>query len=345
MIAEPDSISPDLSPRQSAADVEHVSQQPSSPKHHRTSTKRLSGRLPNKQPSPSLHSISSISSHESNLLEDGANADTISKKHKQQHRVRHPAHASYIISQVADWLASEKAKKSASKATRHKGLAKLTHDAEATKSLTTQFRSDKREDTKPKHRRRSSELSEGSLALEKLEQILSTSLSFGKDEDMATPTGDKEKGGSYFPRRKSTRKGSKNVFKKSSMVHLSDSDQQDAELLVPSAEVVLDNSKTLGYSGGIANSDVDLHSTSKRVSKEKEAWLLFKKEIVRLTHTLRISGWRRVPLDCGGDIEVERLSGALTNAVYVVSPPKNLPQTPAITKESMTSLLPKKAPP
>jgi choline kinase len=27
----------------------------------------------------------------------------------------------------------------------------------------------------------------------------------------------------------------------------------------------------------------------------------------------------------GGDIEVERLSGALTNAVYVVSPPKNLP--------------------
>jgi len=31
-------------------------------------------------------------------------------------------------------------------------------------------------------------------------------------------------------------------------------------------------------------------------------------------------------LDSGDDIDVERLSGALTNAVYVVSPPKDSPQ-------------------
>jgi choline kinase len=39
---------------------------------------------------------------------------------------------------------------------------------------------------------------------------------------------------------------------------------------------------------------------------------------------LKLKGWRRVPLDQSSEIEVERLSGALTNAVYVVSPPKNL---------------------
>jgi choline kinase len=76
--------------------------------------------------------------------------------------------------------------------------------------------------------------------------------------------------------------------------------------------------------------------------KEKEGWINFKNEIVRLAHTLRLKGWRRIPLDCGADIEVERLSGALTNAVYVVSPPKNLPgETPSDIQGSTVSLVPK----
>ena len=54
-------------------------------------------------------------------------------------------------------------------------------------------------------------------------------------------------------------------------------------------------------------------------------WATFKYEIVRLTHTLKIKGWRRVPLDHSGEIDAERLSGAMTNAVYVISPPKDLP--------------------
>jgi choline kinase len=107
----------------------------------------------------------------------------------------------------------------------------------------------------------------------------------------------------------------------------SDTEYQDGDVVVPSCDVVLDNSKTMSYSGGTADSastTVTL-STSKRAEKERKAWLVFKCEIVKLAHTLRLKGWRRVPLDRGGDIEVERLSGALTNAVYVVSPPKDLP--------------------
>lgn len=107
----------------------------------------------------------------------------------------------------------------------------------------------------------------------------------------------------------------------------SDTEYQDGDVVVPSCDVVLDNSKTMSYSGGTADSSNETVTltTSKRAEKERKAWLVFKGEIVKLAHTLRLKGWRRVPLENGGDIEVERLSGALTNAVYVVSPPKELP--------------------
>jgi len=107
----------------------------------------------------------------------------------------------------------------------------------------------------------------------------------------------------------------------------SDTEYQDGDVVVPSCDVVLDNSRTLSYAGGApesSNTTVTL-STSKRAEKERIAWSVFKGEIVRLAHTLRLKGWRRVPLERGPDIEVERLSGALTNAVYVVSPPADLP--------------------
>ena len=70
-----------------------------------------------------------------------------------------------------------------------------------------------------------------------------------------------------------------------------------------------------------------------------------KKEIVRLAQTLRLKGWRQVPIEYGGEIEVERLSGALTNAVYVVSPPKVLPQTPLDPHDSSASVVQKRPPP
>lgn len=72
---------------------------------------------------------------------------------------------------------------------------------------------------------------------------------------------------------------------------------------------------------------------------------MFGKEIVRLAHTLRLKGWRQVPLEYGGEIDVERLSGALTNAVYVVSPPRVLPQTPLDPQDSSASIIRKNPPP
>ena len=120
----------------------------------------------------------------------------------------------------------------------------------------------------------------------------------------------------------------------------SDTEYQDLDVKVPSVEAVLDNSKTLSYTGGAIDAQDEDVKEDIKGAKEQEGWLKFKNEIVRLAHTLRLKGWRQVPLDQGGDIEVQRLSGALTNAVYVVSPPRNLPQP---TKNgSSTSLTIKK---
>ena len=163
-------------------------------------------------------------------------------------------------------------------------------------------------------------------------------------DDYPTPTEDRRD--SYFPRRKSKRRGStRGLLRKTSTMASSDTEHQEPDIDVPSAEVVLDNSKTLGYSGGAASSEADLLSPKKRAVKEHEAWLQFKMEIVRLSHTLRLKGWRKIPFDRSGDVDVERLSGALTNAVYVVSPPKDLPRTSSISRESTTSPVPKKPPP
>lgn len=180
--------------------------------------------------------------------------------------------------------------------------------------------------------------------MEKLERILSNTMRLDGD-DNATPTEDRRE--SYFPRQKSfaKRQGSKKLLRKGSLLASSDNEHQEPDIDVPSAEVVLDNSRTLGYSGGAATSEVGLTNPKKRAVKEREAWLQFKHEIVRLAHTLRLKGWKRMPLDRSGEIDVERLSGALTNAVYVVSPPTSLPETPSVAQGSTVSLVPKKPPP
>lgn len=343
LIAEPEIISPGPSPRTVPADRKPSSRSSFPSKQHRTSTsKRLSGRPAADTSSPSLHSISSISSVGSDTTLDPADHGNETSLEKSHHDARRQDPASHILSQVADWLHQEKSKRAAHKARRH-SHTKLAHAAEATRNLVDQFRSDEFKHNKERHVRTSSDVSEGSLALERLEQILSNSMGLG-GEDYLTPTEDRKD--SYFPRRKSKRRGStRGLLRKTSMMASSDTEHQEPDIDVPSAEVVLDNSKTLGYSGGAASSEADLLSPKKRAVKEREAWLQFKKEIVRLSHTLRLKGWKRIPSDRSGDVDVERLSGALTNAVYVVSPPKDLPQTSSTSRESTTSPVPKKPPP
>ena len=343
IIAEPESISPELSPKTEPADKKQPSRSSFSSKQYRTGTsKRLSGRPAADISSPSLHSISSIGSLGQDTNPDLTKNETDVTLRKSQHDVRRQDSASHILSQVAEWLHQEKTKKAALRASSN-SRAKLAHAAEATRNLVDQFCSDESKHKKEPHGRSPSDVSEGSLALEKLEQILSSSIGFG-GEDKTQATEDRRD--AHVSPRRSRRQGStRRLLRKASTIASSDTEYQEPDVDVPSAEVVLDNSKTLGYSGGTASSEVDLINPNKRVVKEKEAWLQFKMEIVRLSHTLRLRGWRRIPIDRSGDIDVERLSGALTNAVYVVSPPKDLPQTPSIAKDSATSLGPKRQPP
>ena len=154
--------------------------------------------------------------------------------------------------------------------------------------------------------------------MQKLEKILAEHAVFAKH---APKSLDKE--GSYFAKRKrSSRKLRNNSF----IPYPSDTEHHDGEPVVPTTDVVLDNSKIVGYTD----------------AKGDDSWSEFKNEIVRLTHTLRLKGWRRVPLDRGNEIDVQRLSGALTNAVYVVTPPPIAPDTPSL--DNATVNVPRRSP-
>jgi choline kinase len=116
----------------------------------------------------------------------------------------------------------------------------------------------------------------------------------------------------------------------------------DLEPATPSVDAVLDNTKTLSYTGGSAESD-NGDTASIRKAKDREAWVVFKSEILRLTHTLQLKGWRKLPMDLAAEIDVERLSGALTNAVYKVIPPQNIP--PPRAEDGSYTLVPRRPPP
>ena len=178
---------------------------------------------------------------------------------------------------------------------------------------------------------------ESTLALEKLEKILSQYSTDGLSGSPGAPWR-RRRGGSWGQGKRGY--GLKGLRRGSA----SDSDYTDNEMSVPSADVVLDNSKTLLYSGGEADSDTATQPEGSKpaTNKDKEYWLYFKSEIVRLTHTLGFKGWRRVPLDAGGEVEVVRLSGALTNAVYQVSPPKDMSK---YSQSTSSQSLPRKPPP
>ena len=99
----------------------------------------------------------------------------------------------------------------------------------------------------------------------------------------------------------------------------------DGDIIVPHCEAVLDNSQTLA-SSAVSTKSEELSLTPKDLAiRVSNAQRTFKYEILRLAHTLQLKGWRRVPLEMSQDINIERLSGALTNAVYVVSPPRHMP--------------------
>jgi choline kinase len=236
--------------------------------------------------------------------------------HQKHHYPHSPSHYHHryekLLTQVAQWLQAEKAKRAARKTKRDGD--ELDGDVESTT----------RKSRTPSHSSDSS-----AISLEQLQRILEENMtSLGHEQLPFDSPERRAQRPSYAPGR---RRSSAKMLGAGS----SDTEYQDGDVVVPSCDVVLDNSKTMSYSGGTADSSntVVTLSTSKRAEKERKAWSLFKCEIVRLAHTLRLKGWRRVPLEKGGEIEVERLSGALTNAVYVVSPPRDLP-TSVVTNDT-----------
>ena len=309
-IAEPETISPVLG---AVRDAQTSNSQSQNQKQYRASgARRLTGR-PSMDPAPSSPGL--VNSMQDVTVGQGTDAPSTRKDSQS-----HDPHGR-LFSQVMEWLHAEK--------------AKLVHKPHPSHKLSESRIGDLalgqhgHEDTQSS----SSIPSDAELALEKLETILK--------DNMAVAQGffrPPNKDNSYFSRRRSSTK----KLRKGSMVGASsDTEYHEGDAIVPATDVVLDNSKTMSYSGGGTDSDLEASST-KMKAKDKEGWLIFKNEVIRLAHTLRLKGWRRVPLERGGDIEINRLSGALTNAVYVVSPPKNLPSTPAAN--STVSLVPKKLP-
>lgn len=278
--------------------------------------------------SSSRLSLISLEDGESGSVKDGEGKGE--RKHGKvhrhgehgQHAHSHHHHRDKILGEVVGWLQAEKAKLAAKKP--RKRTTNLDGEAGGeTGESVAQGGSNSRT---------SSMSSEGSgISLDKLQKILEAVHDLGALGVESLPGSAVLGRSPSLTSRRPSVLGRRRSSARRYGAQSSDTEYHDGDVVVPSCDVVLDNSKTMSYPGGGASAEssdstVTL-STSKRADKERRYWIQFKSEIVRLAHTLRLKGWRRVPLERGGDIEVERLSGALTNAVYVVSPPKDLTPT------------------
>ncbi|OAF55789.1 hypothetical protein VC83_07740 [Pseudogymnoascus destructans] len=270
--------------------------------------KRLTGR-----PTPSSFSNSSKNSLVSQASQEDIPRLAMSQSGESssgngpyiQRHQRHHQHDK-LLSQVSEWLHVQKAKTAARKARKHKAHPRGEGGNENNSPTTA--------------RRESQDSCLSTISLEDLQSILEDS----KVKSTYRPNPEspviRPRRPSYSSRKYTSRRYSVNAS--------SDTEYFDGDVIVPSCDVVLDNSKTLSYASGTTTPT----TSGRRADKEAQVWVTFKSEILRLAHTLRLKGWRRVPLDSGADLEVERLSGALTNAVYVVSPPPS-PRTRPVNRK------------
>lgn len=260
------------------------------------SSYRLAGRLPN---------CANCASSGSKPLPSGLEGNAASNEDQEPSEQQDTDHYEHLVDQISTWIKQKREKrhtrKEARASRRHQRKVERDHD-----------QSDADIDAAESEPRRDSDASDESLDLTALEQIVKQNLHIRKAS---------VRRGSMLKSKHSVRK----LFRKQSG-SATDTESLENDVHVPACDVVLDNSKTLAYSGGASDySDDD--DELKRVSshRDQDAWAKFKFEIVRLAHTLRVKGWRKVPLEMSFGIEVQRLSGALTNAVYVVSPPEDVP--------------------
>ncbi|KAI0839601.1 kinase-like protein [Hypoxylon sp. FL0890] len=273
--------------------------------------RRLSGRPPMPEFSSSRSSLLSqttleaLSSHASSPSLHQPQQDG-GRPHSHHH---HHHHLDRFVAQVADWLEHEQIKKQNRKSRKVHSSRRSKSSKDDADSTSTQQQQQQQPE---RHRAYSIDSQSSDVSLDRLQKIIDDGMSALGLRGIPH----------YTPKlgKKLQRKRSVTLYRTAS----SDTEYHDGDVLVPSCDAVLDNSKTLGYSGGKPTSTDDLSILSKKEEKERRAWITFKNEIIKLTHTLRLKGWRRVPLDSGEKIDVTRLSGALTNAVYVVSPPEDV---------------------
>ncbi|KAI2639324.1 kinase-like protein [Xylaria nigripes] len=286
--------------------------------------KRLSGRSPvptcgsSRSSLPSQNSMEALSGMTRSISPWRIQDD--SSRSQQHHHRRHRIDVvgERIIAQVTEWLQHERAKQQKRVSSRVRN-GRRTHKKLDSELLEAQLT--------PSARRLSIDSQSSEVSLDGLQKIIDDSMSsLGLN---SVPH--------YSPRlsRKSQRRRAVAAHRPAS----SDTEFYDGDVLVPSCDGILDNSKALSYLGGNA-ADEDIAPAPKKTDeKDHHTWLVFKSEIIRLAHTLRLKGWRRVPLDSGDAISVERLSGALTNAVYVVTPPKGLTERVESGKKNPAKLL------
>lgn len=212
-------------------------------------------------------------------------------------------HASeMLLDRVGEWLDRERKKM---------GRRKRVYPSKKAQAPAPSVQAGDGEELGPRERSDSIDSQSSEVSLDRLQRILDDSMS-NMGISPAPPVKP-----SLGKRPSSRRRG----HPKLSRVPSSDTEYIDGEAVVPTCEATLDNSKA-SYSGGSVTTEDVPASLSAKETRSRQAWTTFKNEVIRLAHTLRLKGWRSVPLDGGDKIGVERLSGALTNAVYVVSPPK-----------------------
>lgn len=252
-------------------------------------TRRLSGKL-SASASPALRPVE----------------DSALTSHHHNHRRNHQSER--ILAQVGEWLERERKKAATRKLKPRRRKSKSPPSDQTAAANATAAESA----SQPLRERSNSMSSQSSdISFDGLQHILETSMaSIGLT---SLPK--------FSPRvgPKHRRPGSRSSLHRTAS---SDTDYVDGDAIVPSCDAWLDNSKTMSYTGGSASTE----DATVKVEKEKEAWTDFKNEILRIAHTLRLKGWRRIPLGSGDAMAVERLSGALTNAVYMVTPPAGIPQ-------------------
>ncbi|KKA26460.1 hypothetical protein TD95_000121 [Thielaviopsis punctulata] len=267
-------------------------------------------------------------------------------KTPQSHRHRVPKTTERLLAQVAEWLEHEKAKAERRKKAAHVPRRRSPRSSNDTltapdeeHSSVTPTNSNYDVSSSALTRQRSSSVdsqASDDVSLDRLQRIIEDNVSaLGLSQVPA------------FTPRLGCRPSRRRILVRTNS---SDTEYVDGDVIVPSCDGSLDVSKTLAYSGGAATTTTPstsavegMPSLSKHKEKERQAWSSFKTEIIRLTHTLKLKGWRRVPLENADSITVERISGALTNSVYMVSPPANINQLPAVASPTITPL--RKPPP